>query len=59
MSDPEVKNQRSEATHLLLRTCVTCEKFDLQSETCKQWNARPPAKVIAYGCDAYLEEIPF
>lgn len=50
---------RKKATHLLLRTCVTCEMFDLQSETCRQFNARPPANIIAYGCDEYIEEIPF
>lgn len=46
-----------------LRTCVTCDKFDKGAETCKLTeNMRPPAKVIAYGCDRFVHEhddIPF
>jgi len=46
-----------------LRTCVTCEHFDKDAETCKLADGqRPPAKVIAYGCDSYtfeFDDIPF
>lgn len=46
-----------------LRTCVTCEHFDKGGEVCKKYdNQRPPAKVIAYGCDGYKfehDDIPF
>jgi hypothetical protein len=45
------------------RTCVTCFFFNEQVEVCKfkQANARPPARVIAFGCHNYLDkgEIPF
>jgi hypothetical protein len=47
----------------LQQTCLTCENFDEASEGCKINNgARPPARVIAYGCDAFentADEIPF
>lgn len=56
--DPQFK-QRQRNAALLMRTCVTCDFFDEDTEQCRKWNARPPAKVIAYGCDQYLEEIPF
>lgn len=46
-----------------LRTCITCNAFDNDNETCnKANNQRPPAKVIAYGCPQYNDfddEIPF
>lgn len=54
-----IEAQRSDAAHLLLRTCVKCDTFDHEAEVCKRFNARPPAKVIAYGCDEFIEEIPF
>jgi hypothetical protein len=46
-----------------LRTCVTCEHFDKDNETCKLTEGlRPPATVIAHGCDRFIHEhdnIPF
>lgn len=52
-------NPRNNATRILLRTCLTCDMFDEETETCRKWHARPPARTIAYGCDDYIEEIPF
>lgn len=45
----------------LVQTCITCTEFNEQSEFCRKYNARPPARVIAYGCPSYFneEEIPF
>lgn len=44
----------------LWRTCITCMKFVENTEHCSQFGARPPARVIAYGCPAYEnDEIPF
>lgn len=45
------------------RTCLTCVSFDRQNELCnkhRDWG-RPPARVIAYGCDEYFDDetIPF
>lgn len=41
------------------RNCVVCENFDKRSETCNLNKLRPPAAIIAYGCEMFLEEIPF
>ena len=41
------------------RTCVNCEHFDQASEFCALAGSRPPAKVIAYACEHWLEDIPF
>jgi hypothetical protein len=45
----------------LMRTCLTCLHFQESNEMCKTYKARPPARVIAYGCKDYMneEEIPF
>lgn len=45
----------------LTQTCLNCTKFDEPSEVCKKFSARPPARVIAYGCDDYdnPNDIPF
>lgn len=39
--------------------CVVCENFDKRSETCNLNKLRPPAEIIAYGCEMFIEEIPF
>lgn len=43
------------------RTCIRCIHFQEGSEQCRLANSRPPARVIAYGCTAFVEEedIPF
>jgi hypothetical protein len=41
-----------------LPTCMTCLYFDETSETCTMFNARPPARVIAYGCPSH-DPLPF
>lgn len=41
------------------RTCVECLHFDHQSEHCILAAQRPPARVIAYGCREYTDDIPF
>lgn len=44
-----------------VRSCLTCHKFDEKQELCKQFKARPPARVIAFACPDYedLDDIPF
>lgn len=46
-------------SYLLRRSCVTCENFDPKNEVCKMVNQRPPAHVVAFGCEQYEQEIPF
>lgn len=46
----------------LVTTCITCLNFrENHGEICAKFNARPPARVIAYGCKDYFapDEIPF
>lgn len=46
----------------LQRTCMTCQHFQESAEACRLFGgARPPARVIAYGCKDYFspDEIPF
>lgn len=39
----------------IVKTCVTCINFDKDKEVCKLCNMRPPATVIAFGCQRYNE----
>lgn len=43
------------------QNCITCKRFVESEERCKFYNAKPPARVIAFGCHEYedLDEIPF
>lgn len=43
----------------LIHSCLTCEHFDEASETCHVYKQRPPARVIAYGCPSWIDDIPF
>lgn len=43
----------------VVRSCLNCDRFDEPNEMCKLYNQRPPAKVIAFGCDSYEEKVPF
>lgn len=41
------------------RSCLTCMNFDEKKEQCTTYKQRPPARVIAFGCDSFEEDIPF
>lgn len=43
------------------QNCISCCHFTEATELCKHWNAKPPARVIAYGCSNYQDEteIPY
>lgn len=42
------------------RTCINCLHFDEPAEVCRRYdNQRPPARIIATGCDGHEDEIPF
>jgi hypothetical protein len=42
-------------------SCITCSRFNEPMELCNHFKAKPPARIIAFGCDQYLdtEEIPY
>jgi len=41
------------------KSCVTCDNFDQAGEKCKLNNLRPPARIIAFGCECFQDDIPF
>jgi hypothetical protein len=42
----------------VFRTCISCDNWNHVNEICDKWKQRPPAKIIANGCDDY-SDIPF
>lgn len=43
-----------------LRSCINCDNFLKASEECSLARGkRPPAIVIALGCDSWVMEMPF
>lgn len=43
----------------MTRCCPNCVHFKPGNEECGLVGARPPARVIAFGCEKYEDEIPF
>lgn len=46
----------------LTRSCLSCDHFNEAQELCAKFNARPPARVIAFACTEYSnidDDIPF
>lgn len=42
------------------KSCINCYAFNESKETCSvAGNIRPPARVIATGCESWDEDIPF
>lgn len=42
-----------------LPSCITCIKWNKDSEICGRYNARPPARVIVLSCSDWEMDIPF
>ena len=40
----------------LYRSCLTCTVWQSKEEMCGKWKQRPPAEVIANGCDDYFDQ---
>lgn len=51
-------------SNMLFQSCIVCEHFG-ENEICKQYNVRPPARIIVFGCKSFEEssdidgDIPF
>lgn len=46
----------------LVKSCITCDHFNEQKEECGKVGKRPPARIIAFGCEMFDnidDEIPF
>lgn len=58
--EPDLKRLVDELKHSL-PCCPNCDHFDEKEEVCtyQHQRVRPPAAVIAFGCWAYVQEIPF
>ena len=41
------------------QTCLNCTQFDIDADTCKRYNAKPPAYIILSGCKDHETDIPF
>jgi hypothetical protein len=42
------------------KCCIHCVNWQADTEICKPAGKRPPAKIIAFGCQSYNEDdIPF
>lgn len=41
------------------KSCITCQHFNEPNELCLKYSQRPPARVIATGCKAWQQIIPF
>lgn len=57
----EMADQLVELLHArgVLRSCPDCDHWDPGNEQCLKYMVRPPAVVIAKGCDEFEPNIPF
>ena len=45
----------------LVSSCLSCKAFTESAELCGKFGSRPPARIIAFGCEHYKDSdtIPF
>lgn len=43
----------------VVRTCANCTQCDLDKDICKKYGAKPPIRVIAFGCPEWTLKLPF
>lgn len=53
-----VQNPQNYPNEYPYQTCLTCIHFEEGIEQCKLAKARPPARVIAFGCKEF-DYVPF
>lgn len=44
---------------LMTRCCINCNNWGENSEICNKANLKPPARVIAFGCEMFEEREKF
>ena len=50
--------------NMLFQSCIVCTHFG-ENEICRQFNVRPPARVLVFGCSKFQEsdnpdmDVPF
>lgn len=49
----------SRAIRYHLPSCIGCLWFQEANEMCQRYQARPPARTIANGCEGWESDIPF
>ncbi len=47
--------------HYPYRNCLSCSHFTEAKELCNYWQAKPPVRVLVYGCEKHndISDIPF
>lgn len=55
------KNMMESTVNHPYQTCLLCDHFQENTEQCKFYKSRPPARVIAFGCESFSDKdwIPF
>ncbi len=68
---PKIRHETKSSIHLALENafqniyiyqcCLNCENFVEKSELCLLAKARPPVRILTYGCEQWAErdQIPF
>lgn len=53
--------ENNTAIQFPFKNCLNCEHFNEKDELCRYWKAKPPSRVICYGCDQHTDigDIPF
>jgi len=63
--DKQIANYRIDMQKVIVRndqwqTCLNCDEWDNETETCKLFgNVKPPAHIIVNGCEDHCFLIPF
>jgi len=45
--------------HGTFHSCYNCEHWDIEAKVCSKYLAVPPVRVIALGCEEWMQDIPF
>jgi len=45
--------------HGITSSCMNCEHFSLNQDSCTLYSMKPPTQVLVVGCDSWTFDIPF